>query len=48
MQVDNMADNTDITQSPEANHHPSTTDSRNTRPRRVQKVNGLCTDNRAL
>jgi len=46
-QVDNTADNADITESQAANHH-RLTELRDTRPRRMQEVNSLCTDIRAL
>jgi len=47
MRVDSTTDNTDITQSQAANHH-QLFESRDTRPRRMQEVNSLCTDNQAL
>jgi len=42
-----MADNADITQSQAANHHRLFSDV-DTRPYRMQEVNSLCTDSRAL
>jgi len=42
--VDNTADNADITQS----HAASSIESLDTRPRRTQEVNSLCTDSRVF